>query len=78
MPSIDDELPIFRGYSSRAINSPLEVAAGVYDFYLTGLDDKEIVAGPYRLDVANGDVIDMVVFDTTDPAVLEISVIPQT
>jgi len=35
-----------------------------------------ILAGPFPLNVVRGDVVDMVVYDTDDPAVLEIVVYP--
>ncbi len=70
--SIDDALPSRRGVPAGAqtLNAALE--AGSYDIYITELDDKTVLAGPYRIDVALGDIVDFVAVDTVDPAVLDL------
>ncbi len=74
--SITDQFPIRPGVASRIPIAPIELAPGSYDLYVTDFLDKGILAGPTRLDVVLGDVVDMVVFDTVDPAVLETVVFP--
>ncbi len=53
----------------QTLNAALE--AGSYDIYITEFDDKVVLAGPYRIDVVLGDIVDFVAVDTTDPAVLD-------
>ena len=58
------------GRNTLTLNAPL--GAGSYDVYLTEFNDKTVLAGPYRLDLALGDIVDMAAVDTVDPAVLDI------
>jgi hypothetical protein len=74
--SIDDTIAFRRGLPSQAVIPTFEVAPGSYDVYITEFLETEILAGPYPLDMALGDVFDMVVFDTVDPVVLDIVVYP--
>ncbi len=74
--TIDDKIPFRGGLFSRISNPSIEVAPGNYDVYITEFLEKAILAGPFPLDVAIGDVVDMVVYDTDDPAVLDIVVYP--
>jgi len=74
--SIEDKIAFRRGLPSQAVYATFEVTPGSYDVYITEFLETEILAGPYPLDMAFGDVIDMVVFDTVDPAVLDIVVYP--
>lgn len=64
-----------------AINSglqalPAALAAGSFDIYVTDSGAKDILAGPVQIDVVLGDVVDIVVFDTVDPAVLDLRILP--
>ena len=70
--SVDDNLPIRAaiGQGAQTLNAPLE--AGSYDVYITEVNDKTVLAGPYRLNLVLGDIVDMAVVDTVDPAVLDI------
>jgi len=70
--TIDETIPFRRGLISRAPGSALDVLPGSYDLYMTDFQGTEPIAGPFPLDLEFGDVIDLVVFDTDDPAVLEI------
>ena len=73
---IDDQLPFRVGATSRLPNASLEIVPGNYDVYVTEFLEKVILAGPFPLDVALGDVVDMVVFDTDVTEVLDIVVYP--
>jgi len=46
--------------------------AGSFDLYITENETKVVLAGPYRIDVAAGDVVDLIVVDTVDPTVLDV------
>lgn len=74
--TIADQTPFLSRVVSRGAAPAFELAPGSYDLYITEFLETEILAGPFRLDVATGDVVDMVVFDTVDPAVLEMIVFP--
>ena len=70
--SIEDRPPIRRGLARGDLIDPLALAAGTYDFYVTEIDQKIPLAGPYRLTLAVGDAVDLLVVDTVDPAVLDV------
>ena len=73
---IDGEFP-FRASLARSIPTPPALlAAGTYDIYVTETGETDILAGPLQIDVQLGDVLDVVVFDTADPAVLEMRLLP--
>jgi len=69
---IDDVLPIRRALGSGEISPPAALAAGTYDLYVTETTEKVVIAGPYRITVAIGDVVDLLIVDTVDPAVLDV------
>ena len=48
---------------------------GMLEFILTLPGEKEAIATPVALDLANGNVVDMVIVDTADPAVVELLII---
>jgi hypothetical protein len=70
--SIDDVSPLRSALSIDAESSTAALAAGSYDLYVTEFGEKVALAGPYRLDVAISDVVDLLVVDTTDPTVLDV------
>lgn len=55
---------------TQTVNAALE--AGSYDIYITEFNNKTVLAGPYRVDVVLGDIVDLAVVDTVDPAVLDV------
>lgn len=70
--SIDDASPLRSGLAIDAESTTAALAAGSYDLYVTDFGEKVALAGPYRLDVAIGDVVDLIVVDTMDPTVLDV------
>jgi hypothetical protein len=58
-------------------NTPLtQLPEGSYDLYLTVAGEKTVVAGPVLLDVALGDVVTAIVYDTVDTATADIVLFP--
>jgi hypothetical protein len=74
--TIEGIAPFRSGVISRVSSPSNAVNPGSYDVYVTSFAETETIAGPFSLDVAIGDVIDMVIFDTVDTAQLEIVVYP--
>ena len=74
--TIEGKIPFFAGLATAAENSSAGLPPGSYDLYVTQFGETEILAGPERIDVVFGDVVDMVIFDTVDPALLEIVLFP--
>ena len=49
---------------------------GSFDLYLTVPNEKTVIAGPVRMDVALGDVVDVIALDNVDPAIADLVFIP--
>ncbi len=72
---ITELLPRFAiGYATLSGALPLE--AGSYDLYATPTTSKTPVAGPTRLDLAKGDVVEVFLLDTVDPDTAQFSIAP--
>ncbi|MDJ0917313.1 MAG: DUF4397 domain-containing protein [Woeseiaceae bacterium] len=52
------------------------VTPGSYDLYATLNGERNAVAGPVTIDVARGDVIELILFDTVAPDVGELTLVP--
>lgn len=73
---LDQELPALNGMVYSLPSPTLAYDIGSYDMYVTLPGDKTIVAGPVQIDVVLGDVVEVIIFDTVDPATAEIRVLP--
>ncbi len=47
---------------------------GNYDLILTLPGEKTFIAGPIRVDIVNGDVVELLILDTVDPAIAEVAI----
>lgn len=65
-------------FSVPAGTAPLltNLQAGSFDLYVTVPGEKTIIAGPVRMDVALGDVVDVIAYDNVDPAIADLVFIP--
>jgi hypothetical protein len=72
----DESVPLLNSLTTPGLSGTLNTLAGSYDIFLTAPDDQTPIAGPFRLDPANGDAIDLFILDTADPAVPELLVLP--
>ena len=70
--SIDDKLPVRLGLAPAEISAASGLASGSYDIYVTEFVQKVVLAGPYRVDVVVGDVVEMIIVDADDPSVLDV------
>ncbi|MDJ0938899.1 MAG: DUF4397 domain-containing protein [Woeseiaceae bacterium] len=71
--TIDDRIVNGLDFAFRTV---LRRDAGSFDIYLTPEDEDTIIAGPLELDAVLGDVFEVFVFDTVDPATAELRVLP--
>lgn len=55
---------------------PLALETGSYDIYLTVTGDQTVIAGPVDLDITVGEFVEAFIFDTVDPAVPELRIVP--
>ncbi len=56
---IDDVAPIRRALASGEVSLSGALPAGTYDIYVTETGEKVVLAGPYRVTAAIGDVVDL-------------------
>jgi hypothetical protein len=70
--SIDEVFPIRAGLIFGVALDSGALPAGTYDIYVTETADKTVLAGPYRVTVGLGDIVDLIIVDTVDPAVLDV------
>ena len=70
--TVDDTLPRFNGLVAGTAPPPSALPPGQYDLVVTTSGETDILAGPLPIDVALGDRVDIAVFDTADPAILDI------
>lgn len=50
---------------------------GPRDIYVTPTGEKTLLAGPVPLDVALGDVVDIILYGTGDPSIVDVVILPQ-
>jgi hypothetical protein len=73
---LDEQLPFLLSVASGDASRSVAFEAGSYDFYIRQFGETEVLSGPIRFDLALGDVVSTVIFDTVDPAILELQTIP--
>jgi len=73
---IAEALPRFVGLIAGFDPIESRLVAGSIDLYLTETGEKTVVVGPIQLDLALGDVVTAIVYDTVDTTTAEIVVIP--
>jgi hypothetical protein len=70
--TIDGQSPSRIGFPPFATSPALSVVPGNYDAYVTEFGATDVLAGPVNVNVALGDVIELIVFDTAVPEVLDL------
>lgn len=73
---ITEQFPVFAGVSPNIATASTNLAAGSQDLYVTVSNEKTVIAGPIRMDTVNGDIVDVLVLDTVDPATADVVFIP--
>lgn len=71
-------IPGFRGAVVGVSTGFFNSEAGSREFVVTLAGEKDPISAPLALDLDNGDVVDIVILDTADPAVVELSVFDST
>jgi hypothetical protein len=69
-------IPVRGALPSGNAAAVIDLAEGSFDIYITNFLDDAILVGPIRIDVEYGDVLGGMIFDTVDPAVLELKFLP--
>ena len=71
-PLVEEDFPSVLRIASSLSSPQLLRAAGSYDIYVTGPGTKDVLAGPYPVDLALGDVVILVAADNVDPSAVDI------
>jgi len=75
-PLVEEDLPYIVALPYPAPSPIQALNAGSYDVYVTPVGEKTVLGGPLRLDLVNGDVVDLLALDTDTPGVVELKVVP--
>jgi hypothetical protein len=68
----DDTFPTVRRVGYGLPSNTAALAAGNYDIYVAEFGSRNLIGGPYPLDVALGDVVFLMVIDAVDPGNVDI------
>lgn len=72
---LDTQAPILSSQTSGSASANLPLAAGSYDIYIRETLGTANLAGPVRLDVEIGDVVQAIIYDNVDPAIADFEVL---
>ena len=75
-PLVDEDRPVIFALRYPSPSPIQALATGSYDIYITPLTEKTLLADPLRLDVVNGEIVDLILLDTDTPGVIEPKVMP--
>ncbi len=75
---LDEQSPIFAALARNSATPAIALLAGSYDVYVREFAGSENIAGPIRIDVELGDFVDSIIYDTVDPAVVDLEILPDT
>ncbi len=73
---LDQQLPVLAALPSSTLSTPVVFATGSFDLYVREFQGTEILAGPIRIDVALGDVVNAIIYDNVDPAIVDFEILP--
>jgi hypothetical protein len=72
---LDEQIPTLLALGGASVQT-IALAPDSYDVYVREFGETEVLSGPIRLDLASGNVVDAILFDNVDPAILDFEVIP--
>ena len=74
--TIEDAFPLLFGLVPSLLPVEFELNENSYEVYVTVSGEKTVLAGPIALDLANGDIVQTVIYENVDPAVVDVEFIP--
>ncbi len=74
--TIDGEFPVNAALGFAATTALLGYVAGDYDIYVTPFAEETVLDGPFPVSLALGDVVEFLILDRVDPALVELRILP--
>ena len=75
-PLVEEDRPVIFGLAYPSPSPIQALDTGSYDVYVTLVSDRIPIGDPLRLDIVDGDVVDLILLDTDTPGVPELKVMP--
>jgi len=72
VPLADDDTPTLLNVGYGFVAPTVTLGAGEFDLYVTTRAEKTVIAGPYPIDAVLGELVELLIVDTVDPATAEI------
>ena len=72
VPLADDDAPVLLNVAYGFVAPTITLGAGEFDLYITAQNEKTVIAGPYPIDAVLGELVELLIVDTVDPATAEI------
>jgi hypothetical protein len=73
---LEDARPLLFGLVPSLSPVEFDLNENSYDVYVTVSGEKTVLAGPITLDLANGDIIQTIIYENVDPAVVDVEFVP--
>ncbi len=72
VPLADEDTGVLFNIGYGFVAPTITLGAGEFDLYITAQGEKTIIAGPYPIDAVLGEIVELLIVDTVDPATAEI------
>mgnify|MGYP001817944046 CR=1 FL=1 len=72
VPLADEDTSVLLNIGYGFIAPTLTLGEGEFDLYITAPGEKTVIAGPYPIDAVLGELVELLIVDTVDPATAEI------
>jgi len=73
---IEEQSPLLFGLPEGSAPLQTGLLAGSFDIYMTVAGEKTVIAGPARMDIALGDIVELIALDNVDPAIADLVFVP--
>ena len=72
VPLADEDTAVLLNIGYGFLAPTITLGEGEFDLYITVRNEKTLIAGPYPIDAVLGDLVELLIVDTVDPATAEI------
>ena len=75
-PALEDTFPSLVNLNPALAPIQLTLPEGSFEIYVTPAGEKTALAGPIQLDLANGDIVQAIIYENVDPSVVDVVLLP--